>query len=561
MRELKKIFTIICITGLVAACNLDYFPSDESTAGALRDSYNGLVYATDGNYSMFKDPLEYKGTTSSSYSYLRRQYEMAEYPSDEIVVSGRTTSTLFQAYTYERNASLQNVSYVWWSGYKIIYGANFVIDAIENGTSEKLDYLKGENLFLRAIVHLQLVNLYAKPYSYGRENPGIVIRNSSVIQNTERASVGEVYDQIEKDLTDAIKLMQHGTRRGNAGYASKEAAQGLLTRVYLHMGKYQEVIDLVDEMLDGATAESKLESTGNFPNYFKNALNSKETLWAVAMTTYDSQGQSNIGSMYLNDGIGWGEVFSSDPMNDLYEKNPNDIRYGFVLPQYLDETKWMIRYPMPGTDYRDARSNNIIDVQKDLTNQFYFMDDNNQKITIQTENVEGYTKHFIMLNGIKTQVRLTKKMQHRNSFPLYYITKYSYQDGDPMLSSPVMIRWAEVILNRAEAYANIPGKESNALADVNIIRNRAGLSGNQLFSTSNMQGYNNVLDVVLEERHLELAFEGHRTLDVYRNKKNLNREYAGVHTWEIINYNDNKVIYPIPFDEISVSGIVQNPDY
>lgn len=481
MKNLKKIFAIIFIVGLVTACNLDYFPSDESTAGALKDSYNGLVYATDGNYSMFKDPLEYKGTTSSSYSYLRRQYEMAEYSSDEIVVSGRTTSTLFQAYTYERSASLQNVSYVWWCGYKIIYGANFVIDAIENGTSEELDYLKGENLFLRAIVHLQLVNLYASPYSYGRENPGIVIRNSAVIQNTKRATVGEVYDQIERDLIDAIGLMQHGTRRGNAGYASKEAAQGLLTRVYLHMGKYQEVIDLVDEMLDGASPESKLESTSTFPDYFKVALNSKETLWAIAMTSFDSQAQSNIGSMYLNDGIGWGEVFSSDIMNDLYEKNPNDIRYGFVVPIYLDEAQWMIRYPMPGNDYRDARSNNIIDVQKDLTDQFYFMDDNNNKIIVQTENAGGYTKHFIMLNGIKTQVRLTKKMQHRNSFPLYYITKYSYQDGDPMLSSPVMIRWAEVILNRAEAYANIPGNESKALADVNIIQKSRRIIGKPTF--------------------------------------------------------------------------------
>jgi hypothetical protein len=121
-----------------------------------------------------------------------------------------------------------------------------------------------------------------------------------------------------------------------------------------------------------------------------------------------------------------------------------------------------------------------------------------------------------------------------------------------------MIRWAEVILNRAEAYAKL-GMDAEALADVNVIRKRAGLTGDELFSLSNMHGYQNVLDVVLDERRMELAFEGQRAFDVFRNKLSLNREYPGVQPWEIINYNDNKIQYLIPQDEITVSGIQQNP--
>ncbi|MPN29178.1 hypothetical protein SDC9_176629 [bioreactor metagenome] len=122
-----------------------------------------------------------------------------------------------------------------------------------------------------------------------------------------------------------------------------------------------------------------------------------------------------------------------------------------------------------------------------------------------------------------------------------------------MLSSPVMLRWGEVLLNRAEAYAKL-GKETEALADVNVIRQRAGLSGDALFTTHNIKerGYGSALDVVLDERRLELAFEGHRMFDLYRNKKDMDRRFAGVQPWEIVKYDDSKIQYPIPFDETSV---------
>ena len=126
-----------------------------------------------------------------------------------------------------------------------------------------------------------------------------------------------------------------------------------------------------------------------------------------------------------------------------------------------------------------------------------------------------------------------------------------------MLSSPVMLRWGEVILNRAEAYAKL-NLNDKALADVNIIRSRAGLSGDALYTASNMHGYTSVLDVVLDERRLELAFEGQRMFDLYRNKKNMDRQYAGVQPWEIINYDNKKIQYPIPSNEILVSGLDQN---
>ena len=96
-----------------------------------------------------------------------------------------------------------------------------------------------------------------------------------------------------------------------------------------------------------------------------------------------------------------------------------------------------------------------------------------------------------------------------------------------------------------------------------MLRKRAGLPNEAMMTQANMaeRGYTDVLDVVLDERRMELAFEGFRTLDVYRNRRSLDRRYAGVHTWEVIDPDDPKILYPIPYDEVTVSGIQQNQGY
>jgi hypothetical protein len=155
----------------------------------------------------------------------------------------------------------------------------------------------------------------------------------------------------------------------------------------------------------------------------------------------------------------------------------------------------------------------------------------------------------------------------RQTFPAYTMSKFSYQNGNPMLASPAVLRMAEVVLNRAEAYAKL-NQDQKALDDVNVIRKRAGLSGDALWTTANYKdkGYETVLDVVLDERRLELCFEGHRALDLYRNNRPIDRRYAGNQYWEVIEatgMEDSKGLdfrfpYCIPFEETSVSGIQGN---
>ena len=179
---------------------------------------------------------------------------------------------------------------MWWIAYKVIYTANSLIENFPEGKTAQCDQLIGEAYFLRALMHFNMVTLFAKPYTLGRDNMGVPLRTSTNTEATTRASVGEVYDQIVEDLRKAADLMQ--APRGNAGYASRNAALGLLSRVYLYMEENQKVIDVIAEMGDPI---AKLDA--DYPTYFANALNRQETLFAVAHTALESRGQSSIGSM------------------------------------------------------------------------------------------------------------------------------------------------------------------------------------------------------------------------------------------------------------------------
>jgi starch-binding outer membrane protein, SusD/RagB family len=500
MKTINRLFLFLMITSLVA-CELNLTPHDGMTKEELSKYPEGAKYATNGNYAMMKDILDYKGVQDLRNTYIRHYFQMSEFPGDNVCLSGSTTDHLFYAYTYQHFATMMNATYLWYCGYKVINGANQILESLTQGQSEDLDQILGENYFLRGMIHFDLVRFFAMPYIQGRDKPGVIIRTTSAGQGGPRNTVGEVYDQVVTDLIKAGELMNKP--RGK-GFASKEAAWALLSRVYLYMGENQKSVDYANQVIGLGTLS--LENTAGYPDYFKNALRSNETILCIEHTLQDDKVSGSIGSMYLSDkGLGWGEIYASLPLRNLLNKYPEDIRHSFVKPEY--------KLNADGSIATDAQGKPIV--------------------------------------------------AERNGYPKYYMTKFSYQDGVVTLSSPVVLRLAEVYLNRAEALAKL-GLESEALDDVNTIRTRAGLTGEGLFSSDNMHGYTSVLDVVLDERRLEFFTEGQRTFDVYRNNRTMNRSYPGVHlaegeTTQLIEPTNPRIIYFIPQDEmLSNSEMTQN---
>lgn len=561
----KSLYLIVAL-GLTfgwTSCNLDYYPSDEQSSDVIMEEAASTIM--DGCYALLKDEIEYLGWPSGN-TYCRHYFQMSEFPSDNICLSGKSTDPLFQATTYTMTDNLQNVGTLWMVGYKIIYMTNTLIASLDEN-NEKDRHIIGEAYFIRAMIHFNMVTLYAKPYKLAKStnNLGVPLRTDISSTEVKRNEVTEVYDQVVADLKKAAELMEKGKERGNAGYANHDAALGLLSRVYLYMGEYDKCIATVNEALNGATAKSKLDA--NIATYFANAKTSGETLFCIAHEPTEDRVQSSIGSMYSSDGGGWGEIYPSAPLLNLYERYPTDIRYtAFIHPQYEDDTpsdtyKVFIPNGKAGSeDRRDIVSYTVN--YDDVTGQYSFRAKGVDYV-IENRLINGeYIEYHVNFNGEDLMVRIEPdNIKKRNTYPRYFVSKFGGQDGSPTLSSPVMLRWAEVILNRAEAYARKGGNDDKALADVNDIRERAGIPTAGLFGTGNMHGYTSVIDVVMDERRLELAFEGHRMFDVYRNQQNMDRHYPGLQDWTTIKYDDPRIQYPIPNGEWTVSGIEQNPGY
>ena len=88
------------------------------------------------------------------------------------------------------------------------------------------------------------------------------------------------------------------------------------------------------------------------------------------------------------------------------------------------------------------------------------------------------------------------------------------QDGGNnirMVPFPI-IRLAELYLDRAECYANV-GNVQKALDDLNVVRKRAGVP---LLTTADITTSHTLMDMVREERFVELWGEGHRYYDLRR---------------------------------------------
>jgi hypothetical protein len=118
-----------------------------------------------------------------------------------------------------------------------------------------------------------------------------------------------------------------------------------------------------------------------------------------------------------------------------------------------------------------------------------------------------------------------------------------------------IVRYPEVLLTRAEALAqNSSTPSAEAITLLNQVRSRSTTA----YDASSFTTKQGLIDAILEERRLELAFEGFRLYDLLRYKRNI----PAHGTVPQIAYNDNRVIFPIPYTDTQLNPLLtQNPGY
>ncbi|MBS0027682.1 RagB/SusD family nutrient uptake outer membrane protein [Chitinophaga sp. 22321] len=122
-------------------------------------------------------------------------------------------------------------------------------------------------------------------------------------------------------------------------------------------------------------------------------------------------------------------------------------------------------------------------------------------------------------------------------------TKWLVSNSTFVTRAPeILFRFAEVYLNRAEANAKLKNF-SACKADLQLIHVRAGLPASDIENINN----SDLLNAVLKERRVELAFEGQIGYDYFRNGLPMKRIAADNNGNEmVIQPDDPKVVFNIP---------------
>ncbi len=280
MKYIYRIFLCSILIASMASCKkfLEQKSVDEVIPKTTRD-LSELLLGTG-----------YLTSTSTIISWINLLDDNVEFnPNPNSVIGNSTTLQRFPVYTwqptmYEDGNNLAGFTATS-TGYGLLYsyvrGCNLVIDYTADaiGSQEDKDKLLAEALALRAFHYFHLVNLYGIPYNINVNAPGVPIKLTSAIQVGEipRNTVGEVYEQILKDLKQAEAYLQkYPVYRGNFRI-NLPAVQIILSRVYLHMEQWENAVKSANlAIANGGLLTNLTQFNAPYPllNY-----NNSEVVW------------------------------------------------------------------------------------------------------------------------------------------------------------------------------------------------------------------------------------------------------------------------------------------
>jgi len=182
---------------------------------------------------------------------------------------------------------------------------------------------------------------------------------------------------------------------------------------------------------------------------------------------------------------------------------------------------------------------------KETIFEVYFAQNDPSRLNLESTpgNQFNYAASEALVNAFE-EGDLRKDVLLIPSSESFYSLKYESE-----ASPAVVLRLADIYLMRAEGRTQA-GELEQALEDLNTIRSRAGLAPLEALDKDAL------LSAIEKERWIELAWEGHRFIDLKRTGRA--DAVLGAHkpdTWQTTDQ-----LLPIPFLEVN-NGLPQNPGY
>ena len=460
-----------------------------------------------------------------------------------------------------------NISDMWERLYKSLSRVNAslaLLNKLDDSFALKQQRI-AEMKFLRAYGHFLLKRLYKNIPFVNDEN---LSAEQYTLLNNRQYTNDEGWQQIINDAKAAFDVLPE--TQADKGRPTKAAAAALLTKLYLYKAyrqddansnqvtsinqdDLQKVIDYSDpKYYPNNGLEADIHNNFRPEERYENGI---ESIWAI-------QYSRNDGSTYGN--LNWGN--------------------GLIAPNIAKTTDG-------GCDFYKP-TQNLVNAFRTDASGLPLLDTFNDKNWVKSENCDPRLFLTVGMPGFPYMFNKNFMMDESENWSRskgtygYYVTVK--QNVDPALIGEYLIkgsfwatsmnrivfRYADVLLERAEAYAQM-GNTTEAIKLVNDIRNRAANS-TQMISTYpadygvsfNCKTYtgsyskDDAIKIVKMERRLELAMESERFFDLVRwgeAESVINKYFAKECTFRDYlkgaGFTANKDEYlPIPFEQMSASN-------
>lgn len=500
----NKTFLLFGIAGMLATAGCSKF-LDQEVPGAFPEQafYKtdaDVLQAVSGVYDMMQAHY------NSSWGSL---YMVKTMLSDESNAGGSDAGDQpgYQSLDdYNFDATNDKVREAWRMCYYTIYRANKVVNRSDSNTALKRRLI-AEAKALRAYNYLDLVSLWGDvPLVLDDIAP-------TAYTSTGRTARAKVYEQIQKDCMEAMAVLPQklSLSGGDVFRVTRGTAQAILGKAYLYQQKWNEAA----AQLEGVIQSQQYALEGNLGKTFsQNGEFGSESVFEISFTSNKAYDWGNFP---------WGAAPESNihiqlmgPRGDYYTKAPADsllAGWGFNLPK------------------------------KKLWDAFIAANDVNRR------------KYTIMSVGELVAAGGNWSNPTAYDYEGYFQRRYgsfSTQTGNPIGELNYgtnwrHIRYADVLLMAAEAFFKA-GNEPKARGYLNQVRQRAGLPDVTASGAAFFQA-------LVTERQLELAFEGHRFVDLVR---------WGLAVQELgsLGFKANKhELLPIPDYDVKTGRLQQNPGY
>lgn len=272
---MKKIFSksvlIIAVLGfLSSSCSDDFLntlPTEDVSAESITATTANLMLGINGIHRSL-----YLRFNSQGEGGLGGMMIMTDMLGEDLVMT--TTGNGWYNATYRwidhTNANDGDNLYHYRVYYRFIRNANVIINGADGavGDADERNVAKGQALFYRAFSHFQLVQLYGGRYVGGQPNTqlGVPIRTTADNEPLARATVEEVYAQVNADLDEAISLLSNYTRP-NKSHIDAKVATGLKARVALVQQNYPLAAQLAAAARTGFTLMDEATYQLGFNDY------------------------------------------------------------------------------------------------------------------------------------------------------------------------------------------------------------------------------------------------------------------------------------------------------